>query len=74
MRYKVFDWAGNDLSDYYGTFSSFEEAWEAIYKRLENEENPEEYYQEYQVLQTLSDSPKKHAWAVGDKMPRWGNV
>lgn len=28
--YRIYDWVGNDKSDYYGTFNSFEEAWSRL--------------------------------------------
>lgn len=44
--FKIFDWAGNDKSNYYGTFSTFEDAWEAIYKEFPEDED---MYQEFYV-------------------------
>lgn len=32
--FKIFDWAGNDKSDYYGTFKTFEDAWGALYEEF----------------------------------------
>lgn len=31
---RIFDWAGNDLTYYYGTFKDFESAWGALYERF----------------------------------------
>tara|TARA_R100001086_G_scaffold248358_1_gene185100 strand:- start:3198 stop:3410 length:213 start_codon:yes stop_codon:yes gene_type:complete len=33
-RFKIFDWAGNDKSDYYSTFETFEDAWERLYEEF----------------------------------------
>lgn len=30
-KFYIQDWAGNDKSDYYGEFNSFEDAWGALY-------------------------------------------
>lgn len=30
-KYAIYDWAGNNKTDYYGTFDSFEDAWDALY-------------------------------------------
>ncbi len=45
--YKIMDWAGNDLTKHYGTFESFEEAWEAIYQHI-NEKLAEEGINEWE--------------------------
>lgn len=42
-RFKIYDWAGNDKSDYYGTFASFEDAWDRLYQEFPNDpEDPNE--------------------------------
>ena len=33
--YKIFDWAGNDKTEYYGTFEHFEDAWGRLYAEFE---------------------------------------
>jgi hypothetical protein len=35
-KYKIMDWAGNDKSNYYGTFNSFDDAWGALYAEFES--------------------------------------
>ena len=53
MKYKVYDWAGNDLTSFYGVFNGFEEAWGAIRdnckKHAKNEEDYEEMLGEFYV-------------------------
>ncbi len=34
-KFKIIDWAGNDKSDYYGHFDSFEDAWGRLYQEFE---------------------------------------
>lgn len=36
------DWTGQQMN--FGTFTSFENAWEAVYKRFPDEEDYQEYY------------------------------
>ena len=52
--YKIFDWAGNDKTEYFGAFSDFQGAWEAIYQHIadqtQDEHEFEELCGEYQVL------------------------
>ena len=49
--YKIFDWAGNDLSQWHGTFKTFDDAWEYILGEMTDKLGlVEEDYQEYQVL------------------------
>ena len=44
-HFKIFDWAGNDKTDYYGTFKTYEEAWERLYQEFPNDsEDPNESY------------------------------
>jgi hypothetical protein len=54
MKYKIFDWAGNDLTSHFGTFSDFQSAWEAIHDyvsdQTQDENEFEEMCGEYQVL------------------------
>ena len=52
MKYLIQDWAGNDLTSYYGEFDSFEDAWDAIYKRFSDLSDMEfeEQLQEFEVL------------------------
>jgi len=49
--YKIFDWAGNNLTSYYGVFASFEEAWGALYEEFDglNEEDFNEQMSEFHV-------------------------
>ncbi len=54
-RFRVTDWAGNDLTPHYGLFASFEDAWGAVYAYLEtqnlSEADFEECCGEYYVLE-----------------------
>ena len=57
--YKIFDWAGNDKSDYYGTFEHFEYAWGRLYEEFDhlsevdfNEQMDEFYVDEFYVEET----------------------
>ena len=43
-KYLVFDWAGNDLTGFYGEFENFEDAWGAIRENVSECD-----YEEYQV-------------------------
>ena len=45
--WKIFDWAGNDLTGFYGTFESFEDAWDILFDRFESEDD----LGEFQVLE-----------------------
>ena len=60
-RYTIQDWAGNDLSDYYGTFESFEDAWGAIYERFEalSDKEFDDEMQEYAVIEWDSTNKVK---------------
>lgn len=51
-KYRIIDWAGNDLTSYYGTFDSFEDAWGAIYERFEHlsDEDLDEQLGEFEVI------------------------
>ena len=45
QKFIIFDWAGNELTDHYGEFDSFEAAWDAVYDafgHLDGEEFDEE--------------------------------
>lgn len=45
--FKIYDWAGNDKTDYYGTFKSFEDAWDRLMEEFpEDEEALGEFYVE----------------------------
>lgn len=57
-KYIIQDWAGNDLSSYYGTFDTFEDAWDAILERFKDldESELENQLQEFEVV--VSDSPR----------------
>lgn len=52
-KYVIFDWAGNRLSKH-GTFKSFDDAWEYIYKKF-----PEEDHQDLHV-----DTSEKKSWEL----------
>ena len=53
--FKIYDWAGNDLSKHHGTFSSFEEAWDYIFGEMTDKLNlKEDDYQEYYVCVTIN--------------------
>jgi hypothetical protein len=47
MQYKVYDWAGNDLTGFYGVFDDFEDAWGAIREANPNEEDWQEFHVEH---------------------------
>jgi hypothetical protein len=50
-KFRILDWAGNDLSDFHGTFKTFEDAWDYILGEMTDKlDLTEEDYQEYQVL------------------------
>lgn len=34
--FKIVDWAGNDRTNYYGTFDTFEDAWDALYVEFQD--------------------------------------
>ena len=50
--FKIYDWAGNDKSAYYGTFETFEDAWDRLREEFpddpedSNESNLGEFYVE----------------------------
>jgi hypothetical protein len=51
MKYMIYDWAGNCL-DIYGTFNSFEDAWDYIMGDMTDKLGlTEEDFQEYEVLE-----------------------
>jgi len=52
-KYYIQDWAGNDLTGYYGTFESFEDAWGAIYENFEHlsDKELEEQLGEFEVTE-----------------------
>lgn len=39
--FKIFDWAGNDKSDYYGTFKTLDDAYSALYAEFKDLEGDE---------------------------------
>jgi hypothetical protein len=45
-QYRVYDWAGNDLTSFYGTFEHFEDAWGAVRENIPDEESWQEFYVE----------------------------
>lgn len=48
--YKIYDWAGNDLSVHHGCFKTFDDAWNYIYGEMTDKLGlSEEDYQEYYV-------------------------
>ena len=57
-KYKVYDWAGNDLTNTFGTFNDFEDAWMGVREEVENYlksidslDTIDEELGEYQVLE-----------------------
>lgn len=36
VKYKIFDWACNDKTPYYGTFATFEDAWGRLYEEFDS--------------------------------------
>lgn len=69
--YKIYDWAGNDLSQYHGTFKTFEDAWDYILGEMtDNLSLTEEDYQEYYV--DLNSS--RESRYLDPKDPRAGKV
>lgn len=51
-KYFIQDWAGNDKTDFYGEFNSFEDAWGAVrenFKDLKDEDFDEQMV-EFEVL------------------------
>lgn len=34
IQFRIYDWAGNDKTSYYGTFKAFEDAWGALYEEF----------------------------------------
>ena len=38
MKFRIFDWAGNDKTEYYGEFNSFEDAWDAVRAEFPDDE------------------------------------
>lgn len=49
--FKIYDWAGNDLSRFHGTFETFEDAWDYIFGEMTDKLNlTEDDYQEYYVI------------------------
>lgn len=54
--FKIFDWAGNDKTPYYGLFNTFEDAWGRLYEEFEKEGlDCDEYAQEFYVEQFALD-------------------
>lgn len=52
-KFKIFDWAGNDKTSYYGEFNTFEDAWGALYEEFAhlNEEEFDDLMSEFEVLE-----------------------
>ena len=52
--YKIFDWAGNDKTEYYGTFEHFEDAWGRLYAEFDglSEVDFDEQMSEFEVLES----------------------
>lgn len=49
-RYKIYDWAGNDLSSHHGTFKTFDDAWAYIHGEMTDKLGlTDDDYQEYHV-------------------------
>lgn len=55
MSYKIFDWAGNDKTDFYGTFNSLEDALERLYEEFDHLEDSafDEQMQEFEICKSL---------------------
>ena len=53
-KFKIFDWAGNDKTSFYGVFSSFDDAWAAIYDNFSHlsEKEFDEQMSEFEVLES----------------------
>lgn len=45
-KYRVYDWAGNDLTSFYGEFEDFEDAWGAIRENIPDSSYWDEFYVE----------------------------
>ena len=63
MKYIIKDWAGNDKSNYYGTFDTFEDAWGALYAEfdhLSESEFNETMGEFYVELETSETKPKRY--------------
>lgn len=41
-RWVIQDWTGREMN--WGSFASFDAAWNAVYERFSNEEDYQEYY------------------------------
>lgn len=49
-KFRIYDWAGNDLTQWHGTFKTFEDAWDYIFGEMtERLKLTEEDYQEFEV-------------------------
>ena len=45
--FKIMDWAGNDLTDFFGLFQDAEDAWGILRERAEEETSNEDEYDAY---------------------------
>lgn len=53
--FKIFDWAGNDLTQWHGTFKTYEDSWDYIFGDMTDKlKLTEEDYQEFYVEEVLS--------------------
>ena len=52
-KFRIYDWAGNDKSGYYGEFKTFEDAWGAIYDEFRHlsEKDFDEQMSEFYVIE-----------------------
>jgi hypothetical protein len=52
-KYYIQDWAGNDKTDFYGEFNSFEDAWAALHENFNHldEKSFEDQMGEFEVLE-----------------------
>lgn len=52
-KFYIIDWAGNDKTDYFSQFNSFEAAWERLYYEFRNlpETEYEEQLGEFEVME-----------------------
>lgn len=45
--YKIYDWAGNDLTDHFGVFKTFDDAWDAIREYLADQKLDDKSYDDH---------------------------
>lgn len=66
-KYRVYDWAGNDLSDFYPDQDSFEDSWGLIYERFDSlpEDEFDEQMSEFEVRPVKAGAPERLKRLVG---------